>query len=280
MNINNINAVLVLYNCNLKDSSTVKTLNRALVSANRNLDILVYDNSPIAQYNASKFTYKNLKCSYIHNANNPGLAEAYNTALKGFTKSGKEWLLLLDQDTHFSDDFFTVLAALEINRETIGALIPKVTSLNEEQLISPMQMRSGGIVRPIQGLKKGVLSESHITGINSGTLLSKAFLNELGGFDTNFPLDMLDHWYFRELQNRKYSIYLLNVTINQELSIHNLENGMSVDRYAKLLRSEKLFLGSNIIDKLIFRMRLIFRLKKQLCISDKSYFFATLKQIF
>lgn len=44
-------AILVLYNCRLNTSETFLSLDRALQYSSVKLDMLVYDNSPVAQYN-------------------------------------------------------------------------------------------------------------------------------------------------------------------------------------------------------------------------------------
>lgn len=281
MNLNSIYAVIVLYNCSLKESSTAITIIKALDKVKKTLDVLVYDNSSISQYKENTFNYYNLNCQYIHNSSNPGLAEAYNRALYETKRSNKQWLLLLDQDTHFSINYFTEIYEVKFNNiDIIGALIPSVASLNGKVTISPMKMKRGGLVRNIENVKAGILKEQHITGINSGTLLSLLFLKEIKQFDTRFPLDMLDHWYFKELQKKGYHIYLLNTTIYQELSIHNMESQMSIDRYVKMLKSEKLFIKNSLLDKFIFKFRLVFRLYKQLSFKDKSFFCKTLENIF
>lgn len=281
MNIDNIYAVIVLYNCSFKESSTVKTIIEALYKVNKTLDILVYDNSSLSQFDETTFVYKNLNCHYIHNPNNPGLAEAYNTAFSMLKENDKQWLLLLDQDTHFANNYFIEINNVKINnRDTLGALIPKVVALNGRQPISPMTMKRGGFVREAKSIKPGLITEKHITGINSGTLLSKPFLINLKEFDRRFPLDMLDHWYFRKLNNSNFNTYLLDTIVNQELSIHNLESEMSLDRYKNLLLSEKLFLENGFTSHLIFKLRLVFRLSKQLFYKEKLYFRLTLKSIF
>jgi hypothetical protein len=41
----------------------------------------------------------------------------------------------------------------------------------------------------------------------------------MNGFNMNFSLDFLDHWYFREIFKSNKFIYVLNSTIYQSLSV-------------------------------------------------------------
>ena len=61
----------------------------------------------------------------------------------------------------------------------------------------------------------------------------------IGFFNLEYPLDMLDHWYFREIKRNDKEIYLLNSNIKQELSIYgNFEENLSVSRYYQLLKDK------------------------------------------
>jgi len=104
----------------------------------------------------------------------------------------------------------------------------------------------------------------------------------MNGFNMNFSLDFLDHWYFREIFKSNKFIYVLNSTIYQSLSVSgNFENNVSIARYSKMLNAEKMFISlSGGVHVFVFRLRLIFRLFKQINYHNKAYFKTTLQYLF
>jgi len=106
MKLNEIFFVLVLYKHSIEDSKTIITLNSQVP---KDTFLFVYDNSPKIQYEKNSFLYGNFRVSYFHDVDNRGLSYAYNYALKKANKLGFSWLLLLDQDTTFTDQYISSL---------------------------------------------------------------------------------------------------------------------------------------------------------------------------
>src|SRR5690348_9121967 len=98
MNRARIFAVMVLYKHTPEESETFSTL-RTLLERRPDLagamQLLVYDNSPIAQ----EIPALPIPTQYISNPKNPGLAAAYSVGLHLAGEQVADWLLLLDQDT-------------------------------------------------------------------------------------------------------------------------------------------------------------------------------------
>lgn len=279
MNLQDLYFVIVLYKTSLEDSKTISTLNTVL---SNNINLMVYDNSPIRQYQDDCFVHKKFNIKYHHNANNSGLSHAYNYALNNAVVNHNSWLLLLDQDTSFSKSYIDELLSLEVNdlMEEVVCIMPKVISSDNNVIISPSKMSLGGICRPIS-IKPGI-TNSLITGINSGTILKVSFMNSLNGFSPNYSLDMLDHWYFREIMKNCKSIYLLKSVIHQNLSVFgDFENNVSLNRYQQLLAAESFFIkDEHIGSQLVFKIRLVLRSLKQLKYNNKDYYKSTIKAIF
>jgi GT2 family glycosyltransferase len=279
MNFKDIFVVIVLYKTRLEDSKTIQTFNAAL---DDNVDLMVFDNSPQRQYASDNFVFNKFKIQYYHNGVNPGLSYAYNLALNKAKIVKANWLLLLDQDTSFTKEYVKEIISLEINKisKTVVSVVPRVVSLKNNEIIAPTKMFLGGICRPFS-ISSGVINTS-ISGINSGTLLSVSFMNSINGFCTKYTLDMVDHWYFREIINNGKSVYLMESIIKQDLSVFgNFEENISFARYQQLLNAEFLFInGDGIISLFVFKVRLVFRILKQIRYKNKEYYKFTLKEIF
>ncbi len=279
MNISNkIFIVIVLYKTRLEDSKTILSLNLYLNSC---IDIFVFDNSPIPQYDKESFMYGIFNVTYHCNTLNPGLAVAYNEALSHALLNNKEWLLLLDQDTFITQEYLEELNDVNFDSFStqVVAIIPKVVSL-DNKLISPSKMFVGGICRPAN-INNGIVKLS-ITGINSGTILRVDYIKSINGFCLHFPLDMLDHWYFRKIFKDGKYIFLMKSSIKQDLSVsNNFENNISFDRYKIMLNSEYLFIREQgIVGELIFRLRLFLKIIKQIRFKNSSYYRYSLNRIF
>src|ERR1035437_8237779 len=96
-------AVVVLYGIHSTESPTVMALKRFAVDPlRRNLKILIYDNS-FEESEGIEQTSGNI--IYIRDPSNPGIGKACNMGCKIARELGREWLLLLDQDTRFDDSF-------------------------------------------------------------------------------------------------------------------------------------------------------------------------------
>lgn len=279
MNLNDIFFVIVLYKSSLEDSKTISSLSSIV---DKNINLLVFDNSPIKQYENVNFQFKNFIIHYFHDETNPGLSAAYNLALDESSKLNKKWLLLLDQDTTFTIEYIKEIESLELNAlsNTVVAIIPRVFSLLDKRIIAPVKMYLGGICRPVD-IDNGVI-KTKISGINSGTILNVFYLNSINGFSKKYNLDMLDHWYFRRLFKNGKSVYLMKSQVYHELSVFgNFEENVTIDRYKQMLQSEYHFLKEDgIFSLLIFKFRLFFRFLKQLKYNNSDYYKYTLSKIF
>jgi len=279
-NFNDVLFVIVLYNNSLENSITIESIT---ANYKHPIDLLAFDNSPRRQYQKSRFQYKNLNVFYSNDEANPGLSRAYNYSLLEASKLSKKWILLLDQDTLFTEDYIKELYS--INTDNLGpdvvAIIPKVNSIyNPHKIISPAKMYIGGKFKPIN-LESGV-SFKPISAINSGSLINVDFLKSINGFKNSFQLDMLDHWYFREIYKAQKQVYVLNSTIYQSLSVsEKFEDNISIERYRKMLNAEKMFISLNgRMHVFFFKLRLLARLFKQIKYQNKAYFKSTFQYLF
>lgn len=246
-------AIVVLYNKQLAHSRTLQSLREARQLAH-GLRILVYDNSAAPQppINAD------FDIEYLHDARNSGVCGAYNEALRLAQSRGITWLLLLDDDTHISGTYLLELQQILLATAS-AAIVPKVRSSG--RLVSPSRMRFG-IVRPLS-------PDAHrehvgITAINSAAVVRVSALQELGGFSTDYWLDFLDHWLFREFAIRRWSVYVAESVIEHSLSVTDYNRFMTPQRYANVLLAESHFISQQSVPtRLIYRLRLLARAVSQ-----------------
>jgi len=236
----------------------------------REFRLLIYDNSPSR---SSLPDAKPLPLSYTHDPANSGLTGAYNTALGLAEKEGHEWLLLLDQDTvvnaSYLKELWRRLFELARNRQC-AALAPRL--LAENEIISPARVLWGGRLLPVNNTLSGI-APWEIVALNSGALLRVSALRALGGFNSEFWLDYLDHWLFNRLHRAGYVVYVLDAELRHSLSVRNMSK-MPLDRYNNILLAEGRFYRccKSPLENLIYGLRLLARGFKMLVLPGRCRF--------
>jgi GT2 family glycosyltransferase len=254
-------SVMVAYNEDISQSKTFLSIKGAFAQHDRadSLRFLVYDNSPAPQ----SFDWSlPIPMSYVHDPTNAGLAKAYNFALEAATSEGCDWLLLLDQDSTLPENFTVNLSktADAINDdESLVAIVPRVRCL--EEIVSPSIVNFGGFFRPVDASMRGVCHRQ-VTSINSGTMLRISFIQKVGGFNTSFPLDYLDHWLFSRIYSNNKRVLLSESNIDHELSVVDYDKWMNLGRYDSILAAEMLFLKTcrPKYDKYFYMLQLLKRI--------------------
>jgi len=267
MNYQRLIAIVVVYNQNLEKSETLASLNKAVKEG---LDVIIYDNSTeSSKVNLSLFDRLNIR--YFHNPSNPGICAAYNFGFNEASKSSKDWMLLLDQDTVLSDNYFDCLSiSLKGLDSNIVSIVPNVTSKLRKRILSPLKIYAGGFLRSLE-IKSGIISD-RCTAINSASLVNIKFIYDIGGFNETFKLDMLDYWFYREVYNKGKQVLLLDTEIIHDLSVDDFNTYMSIKRYKELLISEQVFFGNDgMISYMLYKFRLVVRSFKFLSISKFSF---------
>lgn len=220
--------VLVLYEDQFSMMPSYTLLTRLLDQETCHL--FIYDNSKKKQ---SDKLFEKTNVSYIHDESNPGLAEAYNAAREYLFTIHADFLILLDQDTVISQAYIEELEQITLNKE-VGAIVPVIKSGGKK--ISPVfnDNYRGRTTVPTNGIYNSLMA------INSGTIIPKEILKEIGTFNNQFPLDFLDHWFFWKLNQLGKKVEVLNVILEHDLSVLNYEN-VSIKRYQSIISSETLF---------------------------------------
>lgn len=278
----NILSVLVLYNCKIEESKTFKSflLNFAKSPQEyQSFKLIIYDNSKYKQEILLDIPFK---YEYVHNHNNPGVAKAYNYALKIAKDSLYDWLLILDQDTFISEDFFLKMFNIPpniIQNQEVVACVPKI--FYKDTFFSPSKVLWGGIHRPIAKNFR-CISDREIMAIGSGVLVRKSFLLSIHGFNEEYWLDCLDRWLFNTIYSFGKKVYVIDSIIEHDLSILNFDKFMNEKRYLNQLKYETVFMEAykTKIENIFFLIRLLRRsLVLLFTAKNKNYFKITLKHL-
>ena len=183
------------------------------------------------------------KAIYVHDntEKNIYLAAAYNQGLAYAVANGFKYIVLLDADASPTEEYLSAVQQAISSGEQHAFWAPNLVSA--------------------KGLK---LSPSVHWGIpialNSGLLLPVTLLQEIGGFNTDYPLDYLDCWLCYQLQQRHIPLHTLPVTLLHDLSVTDYSR-VPRERYLSLLSGEKRF-AKETGHVWRYRFRLIGRLIK------------------
>jgi GT2 family glycosyltransferase len=240
------------------------------------IKILVQDNSPGAPLSQSSLGSDGFE--YFHAPTNPGLASAYNRALAMAERGRIPWLLTLDQDTALDRRFFAqLLAALESGEsEKVCAYVPGL--VNDGLVLSPQIV--GKVFYHRVPLGFFGFAAKPLVAFNSGACLSVPALLAIGGFPQEYWLDYLDHIVFFRLQAAGGRVYVLNSQLEHNLSMQDIESGVSLERYSNVLAAEWKFVrdSSSTVGSIVHRVRLLKRaLVHALRLRNKYYAIRTMR---
>ena len=80
--------------------------------------------------------------------------------------------------------------------------------VSENEMVSPV---FANILRPLKSEKpESGIQHTPVMAINSGAFIRVSFLDEIGGFNNQFPLDFLDHWLFHEIYANGKKVWVLD----------------------------------------------------------------------
>ncbi len=222
--------------------------------------LVVYDNSPESHVISDDFPL-----DYVHDRANGGLAAGYNYALARAEEAGYGWLLLLDQDTTLTHDFFAELIACVSGLQTtdnVAAIVPKLmvrgTILSPaEHFIDFIRHQFRNFVQTLGHDAVGV-QRGRISAYNSGSTLSVPALRSIGGFPKEFWLDYLDHAVFHAFSASGRRVYVLRAVLEHDLAESDL-NSRPLWRFRNALKAQSLFVkrAGNLSDRLLYRLWLL-----------------------
>jgi hypothetical protein len=200
-------AVLVLYRQSLADSVTFQSLSPSVRDLSAPLSLLVYDNSPTPVGRPGNMPYDGWDIHYVHDPTNPGISRAYQVGARMAAERSKPWLLLLDQDTSFPQDWLTrYLTAVQRHpEEKLFAPILRC----DERILSPCIYRfKRGF--PVDRIEPGPQSLTGLSLLNSGMWIAVEDYLAVGGHEVRIALDFSDHEFIERFKQRHDQFVLVD----------------------------------------------------------------------
>lgn len=263
-------AVIVIYNINIKNSNSCNSL---LQIGHKN--ILVLDNST-GDYN-NRASCNQYGWHYINMHGNKGLSKAYNAAV-GYLINKTDYIVLLDDDTILSEDFFKALKqSIEVSpdakiflptvKDEAGILSP--CRVNEITLLSPCRLDNFDVSR-IKTLSE--INEHNITGINSGMAISMDIFSTYR-YDETYFLDYIDHAFLRDMKKFGNKITTFPSILHQKYSGNDLSNVKNTLVRFKIFKKDfKYFHNKSLMER--FKTSIfIIRYRLALCRRFKTFLF-------
>ncbi len=218
-------AVIVLYQCSLKDSAAYHSL-----AQNKGLNFFVHLNSIDSETLGDPRVY-----SY-QDYSNPGVSKAYNRAAEYASSHGYDYLLLADQDSEFPDNFMQtfILSKADLPQEQI--FFPEVIA--NKKMISPAEFKYSRAWYANPKPKHGLINLNIFRPINSGLLIDLELFNTVGGYNEQVFLDYSDFYFIENCLKHRMTGVFFPTVVQGELSDFESHSILRIwKRYIMYLRS-------------------------------------------
>ena len=256
--IDQIIAVVVIYNTKIEESETLISLSGSLAQTSDSMDLVVYDNSlhPVWE-NRSIFITEFFRIHYFHDPSNPGVSKAYNFAALYAQQLKKRWILLLDQDTSFPVDTVSAYISALKNYPTLKLFTP-VLKLSTGTIISPCRyfFKRGFSLNKIT---PGLNSLKKISPLNSGMLRELDTFIISGGYNEKIKLDFSDFQFIERFKKNSDQFCIINVISLHEFSDEETNTVKLNERFAFYCDGAKNSEKNSIGDQLAFFMVVLLR---------------------
>ena len=264
--------ILVLYKCRLEQSISYQTITKSLACANKQGILFVFDNSPEMQtLNNVDFTiWKQVE--YVHCPENKGLGIAYNEGAKYAQKHHIDWVVLLDQDTTFSENYVNQLNAA-IKSHTNIKLFAPIIRLKNQTPFSPTRYKHkrGYSVK----LTSGVYPFLKYSPVNSGMAINTQRFLEAGGYNPLIKLDFADYQFIEQFRRIEKSFFIVDSVAIQDFSNEEKDIKKLQTRFQIYCECAKKCERNNIFDSLAY-LYSVFRHTLGLTIKTKNISFLSL----
>jgi rhamnosyltransferase len=215
--LDDVLAVLVLYGQPLAESATFQSLEADLRQRGDQLDLLVYDNSPVPHLPPASPAWR---LDYISDPTNPGVSQAYLEGGRLAAQRAKRWLFFLDQDTRFPPGALAAYVDAVHRYPDIGLFAPLLRA--HGSTISPCRYRLKRGVAP-RNLHPGLRRLAGHSVLNSGMWISLDEYLATGGHDPRIALDFADHEFIDRYKRRHEHFVALSVECDHDLSAGSVQ---------------------------------------------------------
>lgn len=200
--------IVVLYDIDFHETNVYRTLLKQYPEER----ILIYENS----HEPQNMCYASKYVSYHHDLHNGGVSAAYNYGAVLARELGDiDALLLLDEDTRFGADYFSVLQTACDSNPSVNLFVPQLL-YGAHQSFSPIHR--GHRKRRGAFLDEGLYSLRDYLPVNSGACIRLSAFEQAGGYNPDIRLDFADFDFFSRLAIASDSFYRVGSTAFQSFS--------------------------------------------------------------
>lgn len=270
MKKNNFYAVVVIYNTNIKESTTLNNLQKITCYE---IKKIVVDNSTQDMGNENEC--KKRDWAYISMNGNAGLSRAYNKALDSIKDNGAI-VIWFDDDTSVTQKYFDILNTEANKNENVDIFAPiiqgqdgKFWSPNEYHYLKNKQLKS----------VKQRINNNRFNAINSCTAVRMLVYKNYRYTEKLF-LDQVDHQFFEDQRCLKRKFEKLDVVIQHNFSMKSkMENIEKVKtRYAIMIPDFLFFCKKSMMRYLLGLVKIAgWGIKESLRYKKPSFFFWCLR---
>lgn len=224
--LNDFLIVIVLYNKNLYESETFKSLIENAKTRNEKVHLFVYDNSLNSYQHSIESNYCNVK--YKHDPNNSGVSKAYNEGFDYAKSKNKKWVMLFDQDTNLPSNYISTLIEAMFLKPEIGLFSPILKF--GCKIISPLKIkfqRGKGIKK----IESGIKALKNFSIINSGLCMKTDLFFKTEGYNEQIRLDFSDISFIRRLSKVISHFFLVPIVVEHDLSAFHKNAKSALNRF-------------------------------------------------
>lgn len=199
-----IYALVVLYNKSCEDSNSIRAVRKFAPE----ISLIIFDNSERDYGN--EFFCKNHHYIYYTKNKNLGISKAYNTVIDSMEFNDNDYLIMLDDDTHLTKDYFSELKNL-VTENNSDVFLPIVYA--RDKIISPYNYHMKCRTKMVTKIDD--LDLSKVSGINSGMVIKTSVFKKIR-YNEQLFLDYVDYDFMKRIHSINGKITIMSSSIEQE----------------------------------------------------------------
>lgn len=216
MNYKQILVVIVLYKCNIDNSTAFISAVNAANKASIIPSFYIFDNTPGNKYHSQGKILNGFNVEYVFSDVNLGVSGAYNRAYEYAVDNDMNWIVLLDQDTHISSDYFSEFIKAKSKSDCL-LFAPVLRDIQSSKILSPCNYILGRASH-MKSAESGTYKLNNKSFLNSGLIVSTRLFELTGGYNEKLPMYFSDFNFIDRCRKYIDSYYLLNTTFCHSMS--------------------------------------------------------------
>ena len=210
---------IILYNTEIEESKSYKSLSKSSNTNNTNFKIIFADNSDdIEICNKNKLYSNKHKQLYLCMNGNQGLSKAYNKVLDYIfshsENANSDYVIWLDDDTTIPLEYFNEIDAITSQKKQFDIASPIIVG-QDGVIWSPNH--AGFLKNHLIKHKEEIIDDKTYNAINSCTLV-KMNVYDKYRYDERLFLDQVDHKFFYDQRNLHKHFYKMQAVVYQDFS--------------------------------------------------------------